>query len=138
MSQRATSSGDIPIATADPFISLSPRENARVVVWLLEHSDRPKVAVRVWAALLEFLDTNDPHNVLMREQIAEVVRTKPSEVSRIMSNLGSIGAVTTRRDNSVGRRGPATVIYFVNPRIATVLTGEERELAQAAAPALGI
>ena len=138
MSQRATLSGDIPITTADPFISLSPRQNTRVVAWLLEHSDRPKVAVRVWAALLEFLDTNDPHNVLMREQIAEFAGVKAPEVSRIMSNLGSIGAVTTRRDDSVGRRGPATVIYSVNPRIATILTGEERDRAQAAAPPLRI
>jgi hypothetical protein len=138
MSQRAILSGDIPIASADPFISLSPRQNSRVVAWLLEHSDRPKVAVRVWAALLEFLDTNDPHTVLMREQVAEFAGVNASEVSRIMSDLGSIGAITTRRDISGGRRGPATVIYSVNPRIATFLTGEERERAQAAAPPLRI
>jgi hypothetical protein len=55
-----------------------------------------------------------------------------------MTALVAIGAITRTRMPLTAKRGPGMVSYYVNPRIATVLTGEERERAQLAAPPLRI
>jgi hypothetical protein len=108
-----------------------------VVSWLLANSDRPKLAVHLWAKMLLRL-YEDGEVIASRENLAAAVGTSPGAVSRIMTALAAIGAITRTRMPLTAKRGPGMVSYYVNPRIATVLTGEERERAQAAAPPLRI
>jgi CRP-like cAMP-binding protein len=118
------------------FVMLSPEQNAAVVNWLVEHSGRPLVAVRLWALCFEHLDeeTGEIHH--RREQIAESLGVDPDDVSRIMSELVKMGAIIRRRERIAGLRGPGPVRYFMNPRVATHLAGTARDLAQAEAPTL--
>lgn len=80
----------------------------------------------------------DGEVVASRENLAVAVGTNPGAVSRVMTALEGIGAITRARMPLTAKRGPGMVSYYVNPRIATVLTGDERERAQAAAPPLRI
>ena len=40
-----------------------------------------------------------------------------------MGELEGIGAISRRRERIVGMRGPGAVRYFMNPNVATHLTG---------------
>ena len=72
------------------------------------------------------------------ENFAIAVGTSPRTVSRVMDALAVVGIIRRTRMPLTTKRGPSMVSYYVNLRIATVLTGEERERAQAAAPPLRI
>lgn len=118
------------------FVMLSPEQNAAVVDWLAQNSSRPIVALRLWAALFSNLRTDTGEIVQTREELAALVKDTPDNVSRIMGELASIGAVSRRREKVAGMRGPGLVRYFMNPRVATNLTGGARDQAQAEAPLL--
>lgn len=118
------------------FVMLSPSQNAAVVVWLAENSSRPMVAVRLWARLFENLRTDTGEIVQTRDELADLVGETPDHISEIMGELQSIGAITRRRERVAGMRGPGMVRYFMNPTIATNLTGGARDKAQAEAPTL--
>src|SRR3954451_13525310 len=64
-----------------------------------------------------------------REELARVVGSDASHVSKIMGELEAVGAVYRRREG----RG---VRYFVNPRLGTHLGGAARDRAQGEAPPL--
>jgi hypothetical protein len=118
------------------FVMLSPAQNAAVVAWLTEHSSRPLVAVRLWALLFSNLRTDTGEVVQTRDELAEALRITPNEVSQVMGELETIGAISRRRQRVAGMRGPGLVQYFMNPRVATQLTGAARDKAQAEAPQL--
>lgn len=118
------------------FMLLGTEENAAIVSWLAEHSSRPLVALRLWAQLLAHLRTDTGEIVQTRDELAEALQITPNDVTRIMGELASIGAISRRRERVAGLRGPGLVRYFLNPLAATHLSGAARDKAQAAAPPL--
>ena len=120
------------------FVMLSPAQNEAVLNWLLDHSSRPHKAVRLWAALFSHLRRDTMEIMLSRDELADLIGERPDNVSRIMGELEGIGAISRRRERIVGMRGPGAVRYFMNPNVATHLTGVGRDKAQAAAPPLKI
>ena len=115
------------------FVMLSPAENKAVVAWLNRNSRWPKVSVLLWAELFDNLRTDTGEIVLTRDELSDRVGCRPTEVSEIMGELESIGAISRRRERVPGMRGPGQVRYFMSPRIGTHLTGKARTDAQAKA-----
>jgi hypothetical protein len=113
------------------FIMLSPSQNDAVVNYLAEHSSRPVVAMRLWAACFTSMDLDTGEITLSRHELAARIRDTPQHVSTIMSELEKFGAISRRRTS-----GQSVVRYYMNPRVATHLAGIERDQAQAAAPQL--
>jgi hypothetical protein len=103
--------------------------NAEVVEHLTLKSDRPLIACRLWARLFAFLAPDSNEVMADRAELARAVGCAPSDVSRIMGELESIGAVYRRREG----RG---VRFYVHPSLGTHLTGTVRDKAQAEAPKL--
>jgi hypothetical protein len=112
------------------FVMLSPDQNHAVVRWLLEHAERRREALDLWALLFRHLDRRTGMVLLTRDELAEQVGTHPNNVSEIMAELESIGAIARRRERVGGLRGPGMVRYFMNPNVATHLAGKDRDKAQ--------
>jgi CRP-like cAMP-binding protein len=120
------------------FVMLSPSQNKAVARWLAENSERPQKAMLLWAELFDHLCHDTGEISLTRDELAELVGEHPTNVSRIMHELASIGAIITRRERVPGMRGPGRAAYFMNPHVATNLSGKARDKAQAEAPKLRI
>lgn len=108
----------LPKAKTEPFIMLMPTQNAAVVRWLRDHSKRPQAATSLWAELFTAVHPTTGDVMLSRAELAERVGIEPMHVSRIMTELASINAVTRRKE---GRR----VVYAMNPNVATHIPGPE-------------
>ena len=115
------------------FVMLSPSQNAAVVGWLRHHSKRPGVAIHLWAELLTGLRIDTGQVLLTRTQLAERVGVPPRSVSEILTELEDIGAISRRRQPTPGVRGKGSLEIFINPNVATHLTGTARDTAQAEA-----
>ena len=115
---------------------MSPADNAKVVSWLAKNSEKPIVAVQLWAILFLHLDRDTGEVVQSRDELADAVDTSPRDVSRIMTELETIGAISRRREKVAGMRGPGVARYFMSPRIGTHIGGKAREIAQREAPVL--
>jgi hypothetical protein len=118
------------------FVMLSPAQNDAVVNYLVEHSKRPLVAVRLWSLCFKYFRSDTGEILLTREEFAEKLGTAPQHVSQVMVELVKIKAIITRRERVKGLRGPGLVRYFMNPNVATNLGGAARDKAQADAPLL--
>jgi CRP-like cAMP-binding protein len=118
------------------FVMLAPEQNAAVVRWLRQRSRYPTLAPAVWAELFTALRHDTGEIMLSRDQLAEAIGTDPDNVTRIMRELEAIGAIIIRRERVAGIRGPARAVYFMNPHVATNLSGKARDKAQAEAPPL--
>jgi hypothetical protein len=118
------------------FVMLSPSQNKAVTRWLLEHSRRPQKATMLWVELFDHLRRDTGEIMLSRDQLAQLIEDHPNTVSEIMRELASIGAIITRRERVAGMRGPGRAVYFMNPNVATNLSGGARDRAQAEAPKL--
>ena len=119
------------------FVMLSPSQNKAVQRWLVENSKRPQKAMILWAELFDHLRRDTGEIMLTRDELAEAHRrSHPTSVSEIMRELASIGAIITRRERVAGMRGPGRAVYFMNPNVATNLSGAARDRAQAEAPKL--
>jgi Crp-like helix-turn-helix domain len=116
------------------FVMLSPAQNRAVIDWLLEHAERRREAIALWALLFEHLDRHTGMILLTRDELAEQVGAHPDNVTRIMADLEAIGAISRRRERVAGMRGPGVARYFMNPNVGTHLVGLVREEAQAKAP----
>lgn len=112
------------------FVMLSPSQNGLVVNFLVAHSLRPLVAVRLWALCFEYLRSDTGEIVLSREEIAERLAVPADEVSRIMSELVGFGAISRVRERVPGLKGPGIARYFMNPNVASHLSGKARDDAQ--------
>jgi CRP-like cAMP-binding protein len=111
------------------FVMVEPHLYADVVAYLDRHSRRPRKAVQLFTRLFATLPPDSNEVTLSREELAQVVGIRPSEVSAIMGELEAIGAVYRQREG----RG---VRYFVHPTLGTHLAGAARDRAQAEAPKL--
>jgi hypothetical protein len=120
------------------FVMMSPADNAKVVTWLAKNSALPMVAVQLWATLFLHLDRQTGEIMQGRDELADAVGTSPRDVSRIMTELETIGAISRQRVKVAGMRGPGVVHYFMSPRVGTHLGGKAREVAQQEAPLLHI
>lgn len=118
------------------FVMLSPEQNAVVVDYLADHSARPIVAMKLWALCFKHLRTDTGEILLNREEIAEKLGQRAQEISEMMTELEAFGAIIRRRERVAGMKGRGMVHYFMNPRVATHLTGQERDKAQTEAPLL--
>src|SRR3954462_13280002 len=79
------------------FVMLSPEQNAAVVRWLRQHSRQPTMALALWGELFTALRRDTGEIMLTRDELAERVGTSPGEVSRVMRELASMGAIIVRR-----------------------------------------
>src|SRR3954449_10907235 len=120
------------------FVMLSPDQNAAVVRWLRRHSRRPVLALALWGELFTAIRRDTGEVMLTRDELAERVGATPGEVSRVMHELASIGAIIVHRERVAGMRGPGRAVYLMNPNVATNLTGPARDKAQGRAPALRV
>lgn len=118
------------------FVMLSPEQNAVVVEFLAGHSKRPVVAMRLWALCFQHLRTDTGEIVLTRDDIAGKLGVASRDVSEVMGELVRFGAISRRREPVAGLRGPGLVHYFMNPNVATHLSGKLRDEAQKSAPML--
>ena len=118
------------------FVMLSPEQNAAVMRWLRRHSQRPTLALALWGELFTALRRDTGEVMLTRDELAERVGTSADEISRVMGELASIGAIIVHRERVAGMRGPGRAVYLMNPNVATNLTGAARDRAQAEAPSL--
>lgn len=119
------------VASEWSFVMLSPSQNAAVVDWLSRHSQRPLVALRVWAQMIANLDRDSGEVMLTRAELAALVGERANNLSAVVSEMGQIGAVSRRRDG-------ARVRYYVSPLIATHLPLVARQRAQKAAMRLSV
>jgi hypothetical protein len=113
------------------FVMLSPAQNFAVNAWILDHSKRPRTALRLWAAMFCHLRLDTGEIIMDRKQMMAVSDAASAHVSAILSELVSIGALIRHQE---GRE----VRWFMNPTIGTCLTGKAREDAQLAAPRLQV
>lgn len=111
------------------FIMISPTQNDLVVEWLLNNSKRPTSAFRLWTKLFKAIDIQTGQIMLSRQEISKELNILPNNVSGIMSELESIGAIIKKKEG----RG---VIYYMNPHVGTHLPQEIREKTQKLAPKL--
>jgi CRP-like cAMP-binding protein len=118
------------------FVMLSPEQNAAVMRWLRQHSRQPTMALALWGELFTALRRDTGEVMLTRDELAERVGTSADEISRVMGELASIGAIIVHREKVAGMRGPGRAVYLMNPNVATNLTGAARDRAQAEAPSL--
>ena len=116
------------------FIMISADQHRAVMRWIRTESARPMDAVGVWGELFSAVDQDTGEIMLTRDQIAELVGIAAQNVSAIMGELESIGAIIRRRERVAGMRGPGRVHYFMNPNVGTHLPGSLRDEAQADAP----
>jgi CRP-like cAMP-binding protein len=113
------------------FIMLGPAQNAVVVRWIMQHSSQPQRAAVVWAECFLEVRRDTAEIMLTRSALAARTGVPVGEVSRIMSELETCGAIIRRRE----KRG---VRYFMNPTVGTHLKGAARDKAQATAPRLAV
>lgn len=118
------------------FVMLGPEQNAAVVRWIMANSKRPMKAARVWAECFTVLRMDTGEIMLTRDELADRAAISPDEVSRIMGELETCGAIIRRIERVPGMRGRGVARYFMNPKVATHLSGGARDAAQEAAPAL--
>ena len=111
------------------FIMLETSLNRAVVNHMTKRSKMPLVAVNLWAMFLDNLRTDTCEILLTRQEMADQLGQLPCNISRIISEFAAIKVI--RREKKGGR-----VFYFLNPWVATHLTGEERDNAQDNAPIL--
>jgi hypothetical protein len=119
-----------------PFVMLAPEQHAAVTRWIRRHAKRPLLAYALWGELFTALRHDTGEIVLTRDELAERIGSDADTVTKIMAELESIGAISRRRERIAGVRGPGRVCYFLNPNVATSLTGTARDKAQAEAPKL--
>jgi hypothetical protein len=118
------------------FVMLEPAQNAAVVDWLMAHSSQPMKAARVWAQCFTALRMDTGEITLTRDELAQRAGVPSDEISRIMGELESCGAIIRRREKIPGMRGPGRAVYFMNSRVGTHLTGAARDQARDDAPLL--
>src|SRR4051795_13710898 len=115
------------------FVMLSPEQNAAVMRWLRQHSERPVLALALWGELFTALRRDTGEIALTRDELAERIGAQPNHVSEIMHELAGVGAIVVHREKVAGMRGRGRAVYLMNPNVATNLAGAARDKAQGAA-----
>lgn len=111
------------------FVLFGPMQNRLVVRWIDAHAKRPRLSQLLWAELFCNFHPMTGEVLLSRERMATAVGARPEHVSAALSELLRFGALIRRQE---GR----DVRWFINPLVATALTGAARDDAQRTAPRL--
>lgn len=93
------------------FVMISPTETRRAVGLIQQHVDRPDAATRLFTILLTHLEWDSGRVAADRATLAKDAVMTPTEVSRALSALASLGIC---RKTGIGR----ATAWFVNPSIA--------------------
>src|SRR4051794_28646079 len=88
------------------YTMLSP-EQLRIVLKLINASEKPAITLRVWTALVSHVRFDSGEIMAARARLSEDAETTEQEVSRALSRLTAIGALTRLRP---GR-------YAINPHV---------------------
>ena len=120
------------------FVMLSPEQNRAVAGWLRTHSQRPLVAMVLWAELFLHLESDTGHIATTQRELAEAIGASQDDVRRVLRELVGVGALTKWRQKIPGIRGPGVSRYAMNPHVATKLPGGARDRAQEQHPPLRI
>lgn len=99
---------------------IRPAQNRAVTLWIMDNSKRPMKAISVWTLLFDHLMPHTGQVMLTREEIAEQVGIRVSDVSQIMTELVTFGAIFSEREKVAGMRGPGLVRYYMNKHVAEV------------------
>lgn len=111
------------------FVLFGPLQNRLVVRRIDAHSKRPRMTQLLWAELYCNFHPMTGEIMLTRQQMAAAIGARPQHVSAALSELLSFDALIRRQE---GRE----VTWFMNPNIATGLTGAARDQAQRDAPSV--
>ncbi len=84
--------------------------------------------------MLTHIEPNTGLVTLTREEIAQTAEIKPQEVSRAMTRLENLGAITRERVKIPGLKGPGMVRYRINPNVGWNGKLEKREVLAQTAP----
>ena len=89
------------------FVMLSPEQNAVVMRWLRQHSQRPVLALALWGELFTALRRDTGEIMLTRDELAERVATSGSVGTGfgIMAWPGGISGKSACRDDGRIRCG---------------------------------
>lgn len=125
----------------EPFLMLQPSQNQFVVEWLSFNSKRPKVALRLWAWLFRFVDSDPAGNgeiLVTREGLVECVLATSRSVDVVLKELVDLQALIRVREPEPGKQGRGCVRYFMNPRVGSHKPKGARDAAVSTAPVLGL
>ena len=89
------------------FVMLSPAQNRAVITWLLEHSEPAAKAVALWVAPVRAPRPPHRHDPAHARRDRRAGRRAPDNVSEIMADLESIGAISRRRERVPACAAPA-------------------------------
>jgi hypothetical protein len=95
--------------------------------WLRLNAKRSVKTSELWDLCLELADRFDGEVPIDRPKMAAEMETSVRDLGRMLSDLARCNALLRERDGRFFR-------YRVNPRVATNLPLEPREIAQRAAP----
>lgn len=106
------------------YTMLAP-EQLRIVLKLINASEKPATTLRVWTALVSHVRLGSQGEIMAsRTRLAEDAETTPQEASRALACLTELGALTRLR---LGR-------YAINPHVGWAGSLAERETAAKDAP----
>lgn len=95
------------------------REQVRLVLKLINHGPDAGVTLRVWTALVTYVQLDSAEIMASRTRLAEDAETTPQEVSRALARLTDMGALRRLRP---GR-------YAINPHVGWAGSLAKREAA---------
>lgn len=107
------------------YVMLNP-DQIRAVLKLINASEKPLLALRVWTALVSHVRLETGEIMASRTRLAEDAETTPQEASRALSMMAEMGILIRLRP---GR-------YAVNPSVAWAGSLVQRETAAKDAPKL--
>lgn len=99
-------------------------------------SRRPLLAVRLWLRCIGRLDPATNEILATRQELADSLGMPVAEVSRVMSELVRIKAVSRVTWRTGRPRGAGVVRYILNERVANHYGEGKRDAAMARAPVL--
>lgn len=109
------------------FVLFGPLQNRIVVRRIQAQAKRSQLSQLLWAELYCNFHPMTGEVLLTRRQMAAAIGARPEHVSAALAELLRFDALIRRQE---GRE----VTWFMNPNIATGLTGAARDEAQRAAP----
>lgn len=107
------------------FTMLSP-DQLRIVLKKINGCPHPALTLRVWSALVTYVQMNTGEIMASRIRLAEDAETTPQEVSRALTRLADMGALLRLRP---GR-------YAINPHVGWAGSLAKREAASQGVPQL--
>lgn len=98
---------------------ISPEQNFAVVNWLTLKNKRLLKSVKLWDLLFENVHRETGQIMLSRQELSEKIEEKSYNISRIITELESIGAIFRKKDGQ-------GVSYYMNPNVSNHYSQEIR------------